>query len=137
MLFAPPFGLLAPGRAGSKDMSAFADQFSLQENGRNVKDFLKKTENPPGISATLPSGIMGLNDTRPFLPGNDLVHAFRKFFPRGFLLTEAVFHVGNGILLHGCPLFDVIVHDNTIYSMRGTCDFYRVDPLTITLEVVI
>jgi len=26
-------------------MSAFADQFSLQENGRNVKDFLKKTEN--------------------------------------------------------------------------------------------
>jgi hypothetical protein len=51
MLIAPPFGLLAPGRAGSKDMSAFADQFSLQENGRNVKDFLKKTENPPGISA--------------------------------------------------------------------------------------
>ncbi len=26
-------------------MSAFADQSSLQENGRNVKDFLKKTEN--------------------------------------------------------------------------------------------
>ena len=26
-------------------MSAFADQFSLQENGRNVKDFLKKTGN--------------------------------------------------------------------------------------------
>jgi len=45
MLIAPPFGLLAPGRAGSKDMSAFADQFSLQENGRNVKDFLKKTGN--------------------------------------------------------------------------------------------
>jgi len=26
MLIAPPFGLLASGRAGSKDMSAFADQ---------------------------------------------------------------------------------------------------------------
>jgi hypothetical protein len=51
MLIAPPFGLLAPGRAGSKDMSAFADQFSLQENGRNVKDFLKKTGNSPQISA--------------------------------------------------------------------------------------
>ena len=84
-------------------MSAFADQFSLQENGRNVKDFLKKTENPPGISATLPSGIMGFNDTRPFLPGNDLVHDFRKVLPLGFHLTEAVFHAGNGILLHGCP----------------------------------
>lgn len=35
------------------------------------------------------------------------------------------------------PLFDVIVHDNTIYSMRVHMIFYRVDPLTITLEVVI
>jgi len=29
MLIAPPFGLLAHGRAVSKDLSAFADQFIL------------------------------------------------------------------------------------------------------------
>jgi hypothetical protein len=41
MLFAPPFGLLAPGRAGSKDMSAFADQCIISAFTSKVKDFSK------------------------------------------------------------------------------------------------
>jgi len=39
MLIAPPFGLLARGRAASKDLSAFADLLILQEKKKKVKDF--------------------------------------------------------------------------------------------------
>ena len=42
MLIAPPFGLLAPGRAGSKDLSAFADQTIIKAENPFVKDFSKK-----------------------------------------------------------------------------------------------
>jgi hypothetical protein len=42
MLFAPPFGLLASGRAGSKDKSAFADQCIISGGCRFVNVFLEK-----------------------------------------------------------------------------------------------
>jgi hypothetical protein len=42
MLIAPPFGLLAHGRAVSKDLSAFADLAILQDEWKNVKNFFIK-----------------------------------------------------------------------------------------------
>ena len=42
MLFAPPFGLLAHGRAVSKDMSAFADQCIIYCAGNIVKNIFAK-----------------------------------------------------------------------------------------------
>jgi hypothetical protein len=39
MLIAPPFGLLAHGRAVSKDLSAFADLHILKEKPQEVKRY--------------------------------------------------------------------------------------------------
>lgn len=39
-------------------------------------------------AATFALGIIRLNDTDPFAPGNDFVHDFQKFFPLGFLLRK-------------------------------------------------
>ena len=45
------------------------------------------------------NGIVGLDDTNPFVPGNDFVHDFQKLLPLGFLLAEAVLDIGKCFLL--------------------------------------
>lgn len=52
------------------------------------------------IAATFALGIIRLNDTDPFAPGNDFVHDFQKFFPLGFLLAQAVLNICEGFLFH-------------------------------------
>ncbi|HIR32156.1 MAG TPA: hypothetical protein IAB83_09205 [Candidatus Faecousia faecavium] len=61
MLIAPPFGLLAPGAAGSKDLSApLADQFILSEYMPIVKYFFR---NFPVFSRMIFKGRHRLPDT--------------------------------------------------------------------------
>ena len=59
----------------------------------------------------LPLGIIGFNNSHPFIPRYDLIHVFKKLFPFGFLLPEAVFDVSEGPLLYyiAPPFLDEVV----------------------------
>ena len=56
--------------------------------------------NSHGRTTASSLGIVGLDYIYPFIPRNDLVHDFQKFFPLRFLLAETVLNVCKCFLLH-------------------------------------
>ena len=68
-------------------------------------------------TAAFPGWIVGDNQRYPFLPWDDLVHDFQKFFPFCFLFPASVFHIAKTFLFHTQrPLSLILSH---LLSFRG------------------
>lgn len=70
-----------------------------------IKPYLQQIHPQNGFNSnwwtTTPAlRINRLYNANPFIPWNDVVHDFQKFFPLRFLLAVAVFHIAQCLLLH-------------------------------------
>ena len=63
-----------------------------------------------GRTPALPAGVVGDYQRYPFVPRDNLIHDFQKFFPFCFLLSTPIFHIAETFLFHFLTPFFLFYH---------------------------